>query len=155
MRQLADRLEQLPDGFRVTRERYLGARGWIEPALLSQVADRADDVDEGAEAFLQREITLARLRPRRDHERGRVVGFAGALPELHRDRLGEEGHRRMQETQRPVERVRERAHGLARVRGTQRGLCELDIEVGKLIPDEALERHEILAEEVTVDEARR
>src|SRR5438034_10504999 len=94
MRQLADRLEQLPDGFRVTRERYLGARGWIEPALLSQVADRAGDVDEGAEAFLQREITLARLRPRGGHERRDVFGFPGALPELRRCRLGAEGPRR-------------------------------------------------------------
>ena len=99
MRQIADLAQEIAHGRRLAGERHLHARGRIETALLSQVADRAHDIDERAEALLEGEVALACHRPGRDHERRRLAGFPGALPKLQRDRLGEERHRRMQQPQ--------------------------------------------------------
>ena len=60
----------------------------------------------------------------------------------------------MHETQHAVEHVRERAHRLFGAAVAQRGLAELDVHVGELAPYESLERGEVFAEKVPVDEAR-
>ena len=60
----------------------------------------------------------------------------------------------MGEPESPVERVGERAHRLATVTAAQRELRQLDVDVGELPPHEALERCEVLAEEIALDESR-
>src|SRR5947209_17486786 len=60
----------------------------------------------------------------------------------------------MQQPEYTIEDIPEGLHGLDGLRAAKRGFRELDIDVGELAPDERLERDEVLAEEIAVDQAR-
>src|SRR5205814_2779600 len=87
VREFADLLPEVAHRRGLAGKGHLHAGGWIEPALLPDIADRAHHIDERAEAFLESEVAFASLGPRRHHERWRVARSPGALPELQRDRL--------------------------------------------------------------------
>ena len=60
----------------------------------------------------------------------------------------------MRQTQGSVKNIREHAHRLGRVGAAERGFGELHVEIGELPPHEALERRDVFAKVIALDEPR-